>query len=117
MSFDACCPRDKDKNLWILQRDCMQDYCYTSNLTIAGNFSKCINETAKIAVEAAHKAGKLDDTSRPGQLWGRCEYIDYERLKKGLRDDISGSSQVHVGTTKAWMNALCVGLLLGSLLI
>ena len=117
MSFDACCPRDNGKNLWTLQRDCMQDYCYTSNLTIAGNFSKCINETAKVAVETAHKAGTLNDTSRPDQFWGRCEYIDYESLKKGIRDNISGSPQVHVGTSKALMNAVCVGLFLGSLLI
>ncbi|KAK0117863.1 hypothetical protein ONS95_012184 [Cadophora gregata] len=96
-------------NQWIMQRDCLTHHCYTSDLTIAGNFSKCINETAKVAVEAASKAGKLNDTSSPGQYWGRCEYIDYKKLKEGLRN---GASQKHVGTTKALMSAVGVGLLM-----
>lgn len=109
MTFEKCCPRDNGVNQYINQRDCSQ-YCYTDDTKLAGAFSQCINDTAKVAIESAHKAGKLNDTSRPGQYWGRCEYIDYKRLKQGIRD--SGASQHHDGMIKTLISALGVGLFL-----
>ena len=81
--FSTCCPRDSGDTQYSGQRDCSPQ-CYTSNITVAESFSTCVNETAKVAMDDAHKAGKLNDTARAGEYWGRCEYIDYEKLQKGV---------------------------------
>lgn len=63
---------------------------------------------AKLAIESAHKAGKLNDTSRSGEYFGRCEYIDYERLKKGIVK--SGTDQTQTWSFKTAMAAVGVGM-------
>lgn len=68
-------------------------------MTVAANFSRCINETAQVAIESAQKAGKINGTLSPRLFWRRCEYIDYDRLKKGIIKG-SGAEQSYVGSMR-----------------
>ncbi|KAI0971737.1 hypothetical protein F4678DRAFT_461104 [Xylaria arbuscula] len=81
-AFAKCCNRtasNRNETQWILINPCDTEYCFTNDQAMAENFDLCIVDTAK----AEYKELGINGTA--AQYRGRCEYIDYDSIKKGVR--------------------------------
>ncbi|KAH7381792.1 hypothetical protein BKA64DRAFT_647329 [Cadophora sp. MPI-SDFR-AT-0126] len=84
MAFERCCPyNDTGGSLYTTQTRCAAIYCFTWNEIAARGFDACVTETAVEHVANATKAGVLNSNVTT-KSEGRCEYIDYKALKKGI---------------------------------
>ncbi|KAJ3573918.1 hypothetical protein NPX13_g4534 [Xylaria arbuscula] len=92
-AFKECCPNLKDaglrQNQWISINVCATQFCFTMDNSTAKHFDECI-------YNAGNKLGddlKLNDTER-NTYRGRCEYINYDSLKKGVRYPVTNAAPV-----------------------
>jgi len=98
-TFSACCPTSiTGTNNYVQRRGC-QTFCYTADETLAKGFDACVKDEAQKAVY------------NPGfeNVAGRCQYIDYESLKKGVK---SGATQ-----HKVWSFQMIAGIGMAFLLV
>ncbi|KAJ3567874.1 hypothetical protein NPX13_g6620 [Xylaria arbuscula] len=79
-TFEKCCPDTHGfadyENQWIRINTCEMQVCFTNNETLAQVFDQCIYETS---------AAKLNTTKLDKAYRGRCEWVDYDSLKRGIR--------------------------------
>ncbi|KAI0190113.1 hypothetical protein F4808DRAFT_444936 [Astrocystis sublimbata] len=83
-SFHKCCPipsSSDERTQWITMVPCNQQFCFTTNETLAGEFDECIYNAASAILRSINKTQITDDAYR-----GQCEYIDLDSLKKGVRE-------------------------------
>ncbi|KAI0804096.1 hypothetical protein GGR55DRAFT_659774 [Xylaria sp. FL0064] len=110
-AFAKCCNRtDQNRNAtqWIVIDPCETEYCFTNDQALAANFDQCISNTA------TEEAKKLKSNVTGINYRGRCEWIDYDEIKKGVREDPADLSSA-AGFVLPWvalMTALAVALLL-----
>ncbi|KAM7214102.1 hypothetical protein V8F06_010541 [Rhypophila decipiens] len=103
MLFEDCCPSSSDAPA-VYRLDAQCGYyggpaCFTTSEKRAGLWNECLQKQLAKRVDALEKMGdfSLSNMSRDA-LSGTCEYVDYERLKKGApvlnpgRIERSGSS-------------------------
>ncbi|KAI1365904.1 hypothetical protein F5Y08DRAFT_352489 [Xylaria arbuscula] len=88
-----CCTNLKDaglrQNQWISINVCATQFCFTMDNSTAKHFDECIyNAGNKLSDDL-----KLNDTER-NTYRGRCEYINYESLKKGVRYPVTNAASV-----------------------
>ncbi|KAI0506838.1 hypothetical protein F5B22DRAFT_432460 [Xylaria bambusicola] len=79
-TFETCCPNTNypaQRNHWALVNRCRLQVCFTDNETLAMEFDECVYKTS---------TAKLNVTKLADSYRGRCEWIDFDSLKKGVRD-------------------------------
>lgn len=70
--------------------------CFTSDETAAANFDVCVQTQARKAEQRLRNNGTVPaNATRTVGGTGRCEYIDFEALKKGVKSE----SQARVVTS------------------
>ena len=69
--------------MYITQAHCAALYCFTWDETAAKGFDACVKKTSVEYTANVTKAGTIKTNVTIGSE-GRCEYIDYEALKKGI---------------------------------
>jgi hypothetical protein len=82
-------------------------YCYTNDAGLAEAWPKCIQDAAGAKIEKLRKTNPSNVTGLTKDMYtGRCEWIDYEALKKGLRK--SGAIRLGEAWTKGfWAIVMC----------
>lgn len=84
--FEPCCNTKK-----VLDQDarppyrgeCQLIWCYTSDEQQALEWPTCINQRLK-AYAVGMPGGNSSAWTLPNSTYGKCEIIDYDRLKKGI---------------------------------
>ncbi|KAI1121555.1 hypothetical protein F5Y10DRAFT_256134 [Nemania abortiva] len=83
-TFENCCPVDPtsgQKNQWITIIPCNQQFCFTTDEQLATGFDKCIYNAASDKLSSSNATNATNHAYR-----GRCEWINYDSLKKGIRE-------------------------------
>lgn len=105
--FSSCCPfvgnqvPAIERQTYYSARNCTNSYCTTSNETIANNWDTCVKNAARTKPEAF--ANKSVDEA----YCGRCEYINKDYLRNGLKKN--GASTSPKGTGAMLLIALVFG--------
>lgn len=85
--FRQCCPNSNSStqgrsSIYFTEYDCIAKYCATNNVTTAENWGECVEAAAKRKIDDMNKNGtKVNSTTI--NLPNRCEWIDYDLVKKG----------------------------------
>ncbi|KAI0814492.1 hypothetical protein GGR55DRAFT_434637 [Xylaria sp. FL0064] len=116
-AFEKCCPVLADythKNQWISIIPCRQQFCFTNNEQLAMGFDECIYNAALDKLKDLN----VTNATTTNAYRGRCEWINYDSLKKGIREpeDIDNaapaqrlSSWILLATlTAAWLGTTAV---------
>lgn len=88
-----CCPYNQQpsynkSNIPMWQGQCNEVVCFTSNETLARKWGACVEEYNERAGERMKGEGEIPRTvTVQSEGGGRCEYIDYEMLRKEVRND------------------------------
>ncbi|RYC62920.1 hypothetical protein CHU98_g3288 [Xylaria longipes] len=90
-AFAKCCNRtleNANATQWILIDPCLTEYCFTDDQALATNFDQCIVNTATDELK------KQGINATRDSYRGRCEWIDYDSIKKGVRslDELSSAA-------------------------
>ncbi|KAI0521674.1 hypothetical protein F5B22DRAFT_595843 [Xylaria bambusicola] len=85
-AFAECCPSFNQLNIhqnhWLASNVCHTQFCFTENNTTAMGFDECVYN----AGDKLNSDLKLNSTES-STYRGRCEWINYDSLKKGVVDD------------------------------
>lgn len=72
-------------------------FCYTSDLQLATAWPQCIHDQAAAAIAQLNQTNStLVANQSVGDYSGKCEYVDYDRLKGGLKALGSGAAGARV---------------------
>jgi hypothetical protein len=92
-TYSPCCPANDNRksnatNIYTLEQQCAYIACFTDNEGIAKSFEGCVQNQTDVALVRMRKDGTvpLNATTANGG-YGRCEYIDFKELKKGVLND------------------------------
>ena len=113
--WSECCSKNASTvygyaNVYRKDRDCVGQYCITNNTTLSGNWGECLKSAYDDKVAEMHDRGEDIDTIST-KLYDRCEWIDYDLIKKGARPS-SAPAQGLVNTSTLWALLLVILLLL-----
>lgn len=80
---------------------------------MARGFDQCVKDTTVTAIEKAKTAGTLNGNDTVASMYyGRCEWIDYDRLKKGIqKSSKSKGAQEKVVSLQALVSVVGLGML------
>lgn len=90
--FAPCCNvTDQSK---VYRGECDLIWCYTSDEQQALNWPTCINNQLKAYAQEVNKTDMTEaaQLALPNSTFGKCEVIDYDRLKGGLKKDAATST-------------------------
>jgi hypothetical protein len=103
--FEPCCNKslaNHDASL-PYRGECQLIWCYTSDEQEALEWPACINQRLK-AYAAGMPGGNNSALTLPNSTYGKCEVIDYDRLKKG----INAAPSLYVGLWRGVVGGLLV---------
>jgi hypothetical protein len=86
-TFSPCCPLvvNNTKQIYTSEKACPAAACFTTDESVAREFDACVKREAKVMVEKLKGEGAVAvNASRRTEPRGRCEYVDYEMLRKGI---------------------------------
>ena len=68
-----------------MERHCQTPVCFTANEEVAKGWDECVKKATVGVFEKWKAEGvELNNATRVEDAFGRCEYIDYAALKKGV---------------------------------
>ena len=77
--------------------NCAGPVCYTANESLALGFDECVRNIANLEFERLKDVGVLrPNASKYAEPGGRCEWIDYDGIRKGTRAGASGAERQQV---------------------
>lgn len=85
--FESCCPWNSQpgiKNVYTASRFCSTPACFTGNESIARQWPGCVLGVLGRYIEGVKAAGNETNVTMSA-LDAKCEYIDYERLRQGVK--------------------------------
>jgi hypothetical protein len=85
--YTSCCPQSGNNRtqLYLAWRDCPAAMCFTTAESVGKGFDECVRKRAEEELAKLKKNGTVpNDTAFAREAYGRCEYVDYEMLKKGI---------------------------------
>lgn len=86
-TFSSCCPTvvNKTRQIYVSEKSCPSAACFTTDELVARNFDACVKRESAAMVEKLKGEGAVTvNATRRTEPRGRCEYVDYEMLKKGI---------------------------------
>ncbi|KAI0512898.1 hypothetical protein F5B22DRAFT_613655 [Xylaria bambusicola] len=120
-TFQKCCPNTNSPhqiNQWVQINTCELLVCFTDNETLAKGFDQCIYETAETKKEMINNTTSNTNGSYYGDhsfYSGRCEWIDFDNLKKGIRnvEDLDSSAPAKGLLLRLLLTTTLMAVLLG----
>jgi hypothetical protein len=103
-----CCPKiSNGTNIYKTELNCPgEQYCFTYDSQLAGNWKSCVEETAKARLDTMKRAGAVWDNATYS---GKCERIDYETLRAGVpRSAATTMRLTGLGVWSALLGSLAV---------
>ena len=100
--FQSCCPWSHNcsyRNVYMASRFCSTPICFTHNESVARTWPTCVFGVLSNYLKDVHAAGNQTNVTMTA-MDPMCQYIDYERLKRGLK---TGNSSGLVNVRSGWL--------------
>lgn len=87
--------------------------CFTTEESTGKAFDECVKKNANAELEKMKKAGQVEeDATFEIEPYGRCEYVDYPMLEKGIAGSKTSDASARVFKTSAVISYLLASTLL-----